>query len=85
MSKKHCEKCHFFDKYEDAIVGCAAWGTCNRYPPVLYGGDIEAFDIADEIATRWRQPMVIGSDWCGEFRLGEIVGASFPVAIEKSL
>ena len=84
MNGKICKHCQYFDMYEIAFEAYEAWGTCNRYPPVLYNPNITVRDIADEIAQQWKQPLVVSSDWCGEFKL-KIVGASIPVAIEKSL
>ena len=68
MKTGKCIDCSFFDDYEEAGDGQEAWGTCNRYPPVLFSQTAkDAHGIDDEINMMWKQPGVIGSDWCGEF------------------
>jgi len=68
MSKQNCKHCQYFVEYEEAREASDAWGTCNRYPPVLYSQNKESSDIWDEICQQWKQPLVVGSDWCGEFK-----------------
>ena len=69
MSKrKTCENCKFFDEYEEKEGGNDAWGTCNRYPPVLFNPLAKEPDIYAEMASTWKQPNIAGNDWCGEFK-----------------
>jgi len=84
MSNKKCLNCDYFDKYDDAPELSETWnendtiGECKRYPPVLVH---EYHGLANDFGC----PSVRSSDFCGEFTARETVGASIPVAIEKSL
>ena len=69
MKKEQCETCKFFHEVEPSIAQWEAWGTCNRYPPVLFCSTPEdPVDISDEIEMMWKQPAVVGNSWCGEFK-----------------
>ena len=71
MTQGKCVDCIFFDEYDEACESQPAWGTCNRYPPVLFNKQAQntlSSDLADEMAMMWKQPGVVGDDWCGEFK-----------------
>jgi hypothetical protein len=51
-----CARCHFFYGHPGGT------GDCHRYPPIFAGSDIP------NERHRWKHPMVISHNWCGEFK-----------------
>lgn len=77
MNKEKCNQCKFFNAYEHDEQDEALWGACRRFPPVRFT-EKEIGDLMNEIADRWRQPLVVADDWCGEF-----VSATPPATSEE--
>ncbi len=86
MSEERCENCRFFEYHSDGEVepvpARKKTGSCHRYPPTLSHAQIAHF-VKDKKSTGWGcedadkdawvMPIVIGSDWCGEFQLSPLI------------
>ncbi|WP_434514339.1 hypothetical protein AB6Q56_17575 [Dechloromonas sp. ARDL1] len=51
-----CSLCKFFHAHDQN-----GHGDCHRHPPVFAG------DASPNERHRWRHPIVVSHDWCGEF------------------
>lgn len=92
--KNLCGDCKFWQSFDDAqedesVHDDAEVGTCRRFPPVWIGNHQIENNTVQELRVyapgKWDQPVTTNYDGCGEFQSATIVGASFPVAIEKRL
>jgi len=78
MNEEKCSGCKFWGlvsttgDYGDTMHPDDYMGECRRYPPAFRENGLNEF------------PGTTASVWCGEFKT-KTVGASIPVAIEKSL
>ena len=76
MSEERCETCRFWKvTSEDNVPGmlepCLSQGWCHRYPPLYYpraGVRSEQNPSVKPHELMCYQPLLCGSDWCGEYR-----------------
>lgn len=54
-----CETCLYFQTVQNSH------GHCLRYPPVYCGNGSPVEN------HRWKHPLVLASNWCGEYRKTE--------------
>jgi len=84
--KDQCQRCNFWEApaHQDELHDDDKYGLCRSHPAVFVGVSQESSEWACQEVSSWSQPVMYATDWCGEFK-PKPVGASIPVAIEKSL